>query len=623
MIPSIELLRDRVLSPLDLHFARALGRMGGDERRETLLAAALVSRFVRNGHVCLDLPRFVAAPDLVDDGGEMLEMEWLDADRWLDGLRNSPLVSGDDNDEERPLVLDHRGRLYLRRYWEHQGAVVKAIRDRVMVSDSSIDAAWLRPALDRLFPSVASAGGEPDWQRVAAAVALLRSFCVISGGPGTGKTFTVVKILALVMEHAIRRGRRPPRVALMAPTGKAAARLSESIRRAKVGLPVDDAILDLIPEDASTIHRSLGSFRGSATAVRHDRGNPLLADVVLVDEASMIDLALLRRLLDAVAPRAGVVLLGDKDQLASVEAGAVLGDICNSGERVEYSTGWTELLCNLTGEPLSPSSQAASTTGIGDCIVQLRRSYRSASAPAIGELANAINTGDADATLRLLDSSDVPYVDLHEPGPKNALSPALRRQVIEGFGTYLRLDSPAAQLRELDHFRVLCAHRRGLRGVEAINPLVEEALADKGLIDLKTTAYLGRPVLVVENDYQLNLFNGDVGVIGREAAAGDLRLVYFDAGAGRERKLSPSRLPPHETAYAMSVHKSQGSELDRVAVVLPDAVSPVLSRELLYTAVTRAREAVSLHATRQIIRETVSRRVERASGLREALWGGE
>jgi exodeoxyribonuclease V alpha subunit len=238
-------------------------------------------------------------------------------------------------------------------------------------------------------------------------------------------------------------------------------------------------------------------------------------------------------------------------------------------------------------------------------------------------LAAAINQGNADEVMRLLEAADAPYVDWQEPGAQGALGAALRQQIVEGFGEYLRLERPPDQLRRLDHFRILCAHRRGPWGVTAINPLVESALAEAGLIDAESTAYLGRPLLVVENDYQLNLFNGDVGVVGRDASSPDTRLVYFDAGAGRERKLSPSRLPPHETAYAMSVHKSQGSELDRVAIVLPDEVSPVLSRELLYTAVTRAREAVSVHASREIIRETVSRRIERASGLREALWGGE
>jgi exodeoxyribonuclease V alpha subunit len=423
------------------------------------------------------------------------------------------------------------------------------------------------------------------------------------------------------MERALRCGIRPPRVALLAPTGKASARLAEAIRRAKANLPVDGSVLALIPEEASTIHRCLGTFRGSATAFRHGLDNPLVADVVLVDEASMVDLALLRRLLDAVAPHARVILLGDKDQLASVEAGAVLGDICNSGRQIVYSRPWTERLRELTGEALPGAAKAPPSTGIWDCIVQLRHSYRSAEAPLIGALAAAINEGDADEVVRMLDSPDCAYVVRHEPGERGALSTALRGQIVDGFGVYLRLAEPAEQLLRLDRFRILCAHRRGLWGVTAINPLVESALAEARLIDTESTAYVGRPVLISENDYQLNLFNGDVGVIGADPAASDKRLVFFDAGEGRLRTLSPSRLPPHETAYATSVHKSQGSEFDRVAIVLPDKPSPVLSRELLYTAVTRARTAVAVHATGAIIRATISRRVERASGLREALWG--
>lgn len=618
---SIELLRDGVLSPLDEHFARALGRIGGEQRADVLLATALAGRFVRHGHVCLDLPRFVEAPALVDEGGEAIAATWPALAPWLDALRRSPLVSAGDPDkgEARPLVLDSHGRLYLRRYWEHQREVVAAVGARASRVAATVDVGWLRPALDRLFPDKPADGF--DWQRLAAVVALQRSFCVISGGPGTGKTFTVVKILALMIEQALRRQERPPRVTLIAPTGKAAARLSQSIRRAKAGLQVEESVLRLIPEDAATIHRCLGTFRGSTTAFRHNRGNPLVTDVVLVDEASMVDLALLRRLLDAVAPQTRVILLGDKDQLASVEAGAVLGDICNSGRAVSYSRPWAALLAQMTGEPVTVAADAPLVSGIWDCIVQLQHSYRSADAPAIGALATAINAGAADEVLRLLESADHPYVTWEQPAKRGALSRALRRQAIDGFGVYLRLDSAAEQLQRLDHFRVLCAHRRGAWGVETITPLVESALEDGGLIDRQSAAYLGRPVLVVENDYQLNLFNGDVGVIARDPAADDKRLVFFDAGEGRQRTFSPARLPPHETAYATSVHKSQGSEFDRVAVVLPDEMSPVLSRELLYTAVTRARAAVAVHASREIIRATVLRRIERASGLREALWG--
>lgn len=622
IVASIDSLRNGVLSYLDEHFARAIGRIGGEQRAEVLLAAALTSRFVRNGHVCLDLARFVAAPAVVEEGEETAAVRWPALDVWIEALRSSPLVAlAEAQSEPRPLVLDTGGRLYLKRYWDHEAEVVAAIRRRVAESDPIDDVEWLRGALDRLFPrGPESAAGGPDWQRIAAVVALQRLFCVISGGPGTGKTFTVVKILALMIERALRQRTPPPQVTLVAPTGKAAARLSQSIRRAKGGLQVEPSVLALIPDEAATIHRCIGTFRGSATRVRHDRDNPLNADVVLVDEASMVDLGLLRRLLDAVRPQTRMILLGDKDQLASVEAGAVLGDICNSGRTTAYSQNWREHLIALTGEPLPTPETAPATTGIWDCIVQLRHSYRSEKAPAIAALAAAINAGDAAEVTRLLDDTEAPYVTWQAPTEKKGLTAAVRREIVDGFAGYLQEGTFDDRLRQLDHFRVLCAHRRGGRGVETMNPLVEQALAEAGLIEPEGPAYVGRPILVTQNDYQLNLFNGDVGIVVGDPESPDKRLVLFEAQEGKPRTFSPARLPPHETAYAMSIHKSQGSEFDHVAVILPVEVSPVLSRELLYTAVTRARSRVTLHGSREIIEQAIARRIERASGLREALW---
>jgi len=617
---SIEGLRDQVLSPLDVHFARAIGRIGREERAGVLLAAALVSRSVRNGNVCLDLPRFVEQPEIVEEGGEPVEVGWPSLGTWLQELRSSPLVSGGDAPEARPLVLDANGRLYLRRYWEHQAEVVAAIRSRVASCAAIEDPDWLRNALDRMFP----AGGRverPDWQRIAAVVALQRAFCVISGGPGTGKTYTVVKILALMIDRALRQAVRPPRVTLLAPTGKAAARLSQSIRRAKDELQIDARVVALIPEEAATIHRCLGTHRGSTTLTRHNRENPLTTDVVLVDEASMVDLGLLRRLLDATPAAARVILLGDKDQLASVEAGAVLGDICNSGRSVAYSRAWNDELARLSGEPLPPSPHAPAVAGIWDCNVQLQHSYRSEKAPAIGALAAAINRGDAGEALRLLDSQEAPYIGWAAEGEKKTIGAALRREIIDGFSGCLDQKNPEESLRRLDQFRLLCAHRRGPRGIEMMNPVVEEVLTEAGKIAAEGSAYVGRPILVTENDYQLNLFNGDVGLVAAAETAGQ-RVVLFEGEGGRVRALAPSRLPAHETAYAMSIHKSQGSEFERVAVILPLEPSPVLSRELLYTAVTRARSAVTVHGSREIIEQTIARRIERASGLREALWEG-
>ncbi len=609
-----------VLSPLDAHFARAMARIAGEAREEVLLAAAMVSQHVGRGHVCLDLAALAATPALLDGEGRVVaERPWPELAAWIEALRSCPLVG--TSDAVSPLVLDAAGRLYLRRYWEHESALAASLVARSTQTEPPLDGSWLRPTLDRLFPS--DGATEPlDWQRFAALLALQRRLCVISGGPGTGKTHTVVKILALLVEQAFHQGARVPRITLVAPTGKAAARLSESIRKAKGTLACDGAVILAIPEDAATIHRCLGSIAGSGTSFRHHADNPLVTDVVLVDEASMVDLALMRRLVAAVPRTARLILLGDKDQLASVEAGAVLGDICNTGTDRSYSRALAESVAALTGERLALGAAAPPDTGIWDCMVELTRSYRYGPDSGIGRLARAINAGEAAAALAVLDSGDCPEVGLIEPPPGFGLSDALRSAAARGFGAYLQAPEPAEQLRALERFRILCAHRRGPTGVDDVNAQVEEALARAGLIRVDSATYNGRPIMVTRNDYQLKLFNGDVGLIAPDPEQPQRKLALFPGEQGQLRRLSPSRLPPHETVYATSVHKSQGSEFDEVAVVLPREPSPVLSRELLYTAVTRARLAVTIHGSRDVFAHAVARRIERASGLREVLWEG-
>lgn len=618
MTPTVESLRGAgVLSALDFHFARAVARIGGDAREEVALAAAMVSRHVGNGHVCLDLRNLCAVDVLYDDAGEpSVRPSWLPFERWCELLRSSPLI----RDGEAPLVLDAAGRLYLRRYWEHEERLAAKLRVRAVEPLADVDGAWLRDALDRLFPPDA-ASGEVDWQRVAAVVALLRRFCVISGGPGTGKTHTVAKILALLVEQEVRRGRRPPRFELLAPTGKAAARMAELIRNVRGSLPCEDAVREAIPEEAATIHRRLGSIGGTSTNFRHHAGNPLVADVVLVDEASMVPMALMSRLVDALPAHARLILLGDQDQLASVEAGAVLGDICNTGAARSYSRGLIAAVERLGGGRLPGDAASPERTGIWDCIVQLTRSYRYGPDSGIGRLARAVNAGDAARVAEILAEGRCDDIARAEPGEPGGLSPVLTGAVRQGFGAVLADPDPRARLDALDRFRVLCAHRRGEFGVEGVNRHIEAALAEAGLIVPGGAAYPGRPVIVTHNDYTLKLFNGDVGIVAADPEREAGGLVWFRGAGGTVRRLSPSRLPPHETVYAMSVHKSQGSEFDEVAVLLPERPSPVVTRELLYTAITRARRRVVLHAARDLIAHAVGHRTERDSGLRDRLWG--
>jgi exodeoxyribonuclease V alpha subunit len=612
------LLRTDYLSFLDVHFATTVSRIAGEPRSEVLLAAALVSRAVRQGHVCLDLEALCREPLLRDAEGETLaEQPWPLLPDWLEALRASPLLG--TAGEDGPLVLAEGGLLYLRRYWQHERLLAERLLARAAVIDADVDADWMRAALDRLFRDNPSPAQGIDWQRMAALFGAVRRLCVISGGPGTGKTYTVVKILALLVELAQQRGEPVPRILLMAPTGKAAARLRESIRKAKAGLDTADAVKAAIPDAAATIHRCLQSIGGSATRFRHHAGNPLPAEIVLVDEASMVDIGLMARLVAAVPESARLILLGDKDQLASVEAGAVLGDICNTGAATAYSHAMAGVVHALSRDSLPLTPAAPQTTGIWDCVVQLTRSYRYSETSGIGALARAINAGDADTALQWLDGDDV-SVQRVDPASGWEMSSALRDSVCAGFRPYLEAPEPAQQLALLERFRVLCAHRRGIGGVETLNLQAEKVLREAGLLSGGGEMYPGRPLMVTQNDYPLQLFNGDVGLVVCETGTDHL-LVLFAGEQGALRRLSAARLPPHETVFAMSVHKSQGSELDEVAVVLPQKPSPVLSRELLYTAVTRARQRVSVHATAEILRHTIRRRIERTSGLRQRLWG--
>jgi exodeoxyribonuclease V alpha subunit len=617
MSAALELLRERgVVSSLDWHFAYAVGRIGGDERPAVRLAAALASRAVGQGHVCLDVPRLLDGPSLADDKGMPVECAWPALHEWRAILDASPLVAPAGSALVTPLVLDAAGRLYLRRYWEHQTRLAAAIRTRSLADDVPVDARCLAEGLARLFK--AHAVGGPDWQRIAATVAMLRRFCVISGGPGTGKTHTVVRILALLVEQGLRITGRAPQCTLLAPTGKAAARLTESIRTGKAELNCADAVIAAIPDAAATIHRGLGAVPGRSAHFRHGPENQLVTDVVLVDEASMVDVALMARLAGAMPVQARLILLGDQDQLASVEAGAVLGDICNSGAPRSFSRSFSAEVQARIGTPLPLAPDAPERSGIWDCIVQLTHSYRYQSESGIDRLARAVNAGDTEGLFAVL--ADGGGVRLVEPAPDGALGAVLESAVREGFAPYFATQDALERLHALERFRVLCAHRRGPLGVETVNTQIERLLAGDGIIQPEVTFYAGRPILITRNDYQLQLYNGDVGTIVDDPERPGARAAVFLGRDGAARRITPSRLPPHETVFAMSVHKSQGSEFDAVAVLLPAQPSPIVSRELLYTAVTRARRRATVHATRAVIAYAVAHRSERASGLRDALW---
>ncbi|MBM4320247.1 MAG: exodeoxyribonuclease V subunit alpha, partial [Deltaproteobacteria bacterium] len=530
----------------------------------------------------------------------------------------------------------------------------------------------LRDGLGRLFaaPSPGGAGraggaaggevegaspAEPDRQKLGAELAVRGRFTVISGGPGTGKTTTVKKILVLLLEqarrlHQLGRGPFPLRIGLLAPTGKAAARLSEAIHEGLAELEVRPReLLDHLPVEASTVHRALGVIPDRPTLFRHGPDNPLPLDVVVVDEASMVDFALMTKLVEAVPSRARLILLGDSDQLASVEAGAVLGDICRgagAGAEAEAGAGAeAEAGAGAEAEAGSGSATWGRPAGgsegqaIGDRVIQLTRGWRFGPQSGIGALARAVNGDRPDDALALLrgqrreqgapEPEPGGHTDLRllDGAPEQVLEEQLRPLVVAGYAAFLaaaaaRRDAAAA-LAALGRFRVLCAHRRGRLGVEQLGRRIEGWLAAAGLIEPEAGSwYAGRPILVTRNDYVLRLFNGDTGVVvPAPEGGGSLHACFPGARPGEVRRLAPARLPPHETVFAMTVHKSQGSQFEEVLIVLPEQPSPVLTRELLYTAVTRAGTMVTLAGEEPVIRHAIGERVQRFSGLRGKLWG--
>ena len=592
------------LSALDAALARHLGRLSGESRGDVLLAVALSSRATKQGHTCADL-RKLAGSTLVSDSEEAVGV-CPNLDAWLEQLSTSPLVGRAAG--ATPLVLDAKGRLYLRRHWEHEQRLARALLDRSRRGIELADPGGSRRLLGTLFGS--SRAGVSDLQRTAAQIAAISSLTVISGGPGTGKTSTVTRVLALAIADELARGNPNPRALLVAPTGKAASRLAESAQKTMATLDAPDAVLEKLPLGAATVHRVLEA--DDEGRFRIDEERPLVADVVAVDEASMIDVGLMRALVDAVPRRARLVLLGDRDQLASVEAGAVLADVCGDRGSPRYSTALADRFEQAYGEQLTPTPGVA--PGIDDSIVTLTESHRFSASSRLGELARSIQRGDADGVVRLFASAGDEVV-LLEPAGERTVNSGLRALVARGFGELAAARTAEAALGSLERFRVLCAHRRGPFGVEELNREIRSSLEAAGA--LSPRAGLVEPLLVNRNDSAVGLFNGDVGVLFREGSDG-ARAVFPGEG-DRVRRLSPSRLPPHEPAFAMSIHKSQGSEMDEVVVMLPPPGSPLLSRELLYTAVTRARRRVVVHASVASVREATNRPAERASGLADAL----
>ena len=626
------LLRDNnLLRDLDVAIARFLNQQCPQASYEVLLLAAFTSNQQASGHLCLDLKNRQLATQLwgTSPPPELVTLLPGKPDDWLHDLRQSPLVSQDGSS---PLVLDG-SRLYLRRNWAREVSVAEAI-DQRLATVSALPVKRLRDALTRLFPSH---GDQTDWQQVACALASRSGIGIITGGPGTGKTTTVVRLLGLLQSLAMADDQRL-RIRLAAPTGKAAARLTESIGEQVQQLDVVTAVRDAIPTEVTTLHRLLGT-RPDSRHFRHHADNPLHADLVVVDEASMIDMDMMASLLEALSPHTRLILLGDKDQLASVEAGAVMGDLCRHAHQGRYKQSTIDFVQDTCGADISNYQETEQAPGnaLAQQTAMLRTNWRSKDSPGIGELARAVNEENLPQVRKAFQQ----YNDSLHRHPLRSEGQQLETLLLNGSGglraLFNAVATPPTQrqdfdgwaaglLKQLTHQQLLSGLRSGPFGVEQLNQRITRHLQQQDLAPEREW-YPGRPVMMTRNDYQLGLMNGDVGLTlplleERNDKPELLLRVAFQLPDGRIKWVLPSRLDGVETVYAMTVHKSQGSEFRHTLLVLPDAPHPLLTRELIYTAVTRARDRFTLleFGKPAVLDSAVKKRTWRASGLAERLF---
>ncbi len=652
--------QQRVLRAIDVQLALFVESQLGEKEHPLIAWAALISFELGKGNVCVDL-NMIDPNGLFDLTGDAAKKahEFLNFSNAIRLFETSDLVC--DGGRATPFVFTN-GRIYLHRCWQAEQVVAyeigqrtkalslppttRALLDDLFKPDIGLlkkilsgSAAEDRPSktidffdvvkpeqvdTDAILTLIDTGASDdailalvPDstrlnWQKVAAAVALSYRFAVISGGPGTGKTTTVAKLLAALV--STNTSSKTLEIKLVAPTGKAANRLTESIGKAVSDLPVEQAIRDKIPIQASTIHRLLGAIP-NRVGFKHNSNNRLHLDILVVDEASMVDLQMMARLLSALPDHARIILLGDKDQLASVEAGAVLGDIC-VGIAQGYSHARVSQLDALTGFELEGNDKVAA---VSDGVCLLRKSYRFHAKSGVGQLAAVMNNGESHRLKEVWRRGfkDIAWYDLLQEG----IYEKAIEQTVEGYSEYLKAiqdgASHASVLKAFAKVRLLCALTEGMYGLSGLNSAIENSLIAKKLIAIgEEKFYSGRPVMVTQNDHGLGLYNGDIGIVLNTDEG--LRVV-FELADGSIKAFLPSRLPEHQTAYAMTVHKSQGSEFEHTIVVFPTAPCPVMTRELVYTGVTRAKNWLYVYASHQSLVKSIDCKTERFSGLTTAL----
>lgn len=608
------LLESSLFSDLEREFYRFLSEHGTSH--EVALAGAILCNRIAEGDTCVNIASIAGTPIKevlqAESTEESLASSTLpEFSKWIAALESSAAVGTPG--EKKPLVLCDN-RLYLYRYWRYEQMLTEKILSRLSQKPHPFDEDFLKRKLLHYFPD--NSDGSINYQRIAALRALTHNFTVISGGPGTGKTSTVAKIIAIFLEQS----NGSIKITLAAPTGKAAARMKESIEASLSGRgmlsDLPDELKKKFPKDASTIHRLLGPIHASAY-FHHNEENPLRCDLIVVDESSMVDLALMAKLFSAIPSHTKVILLGDRDQLASVEAGSVLGDIC--GKRIlqnGFSAEFSTLIKNIAGYSLPVEKHIHP---LRDAIIYLQKSYRFHE--GISSLANDINAGNAETISKQLHANGYHNVYIEHIETQRTLIAAIQKLVDSGTWDFLARDDIKTTMQRLFDVVILCAHRQGPWGADTISALIEQAMKKRfGERSQRGGLYHGKPIMITKNNYELNLFNGDIGIVRRDPKTGQLMAHFPETDLSEYRMIHISRLPEYTSAHAFTVHKSQGSEFKKVIFIMPPSMTPILSRELLYTAVTRARESIHIWGSPEIFSQAVTRPIRRFSGLATALW---
>ncbi len=584
-----------------LEFARFISRVAPDESEGVILGAYLACAAIEDAHTCISLD-----PKALSDTARAYGAGDLDVSAISPGIESSRIAghAGDD----LPLIT-HDGKLYLHRYFSYEQTMAERLEMRAATRCSPEDLHDAAAFAKKLFPRGAVS---PDWQKIAVFNALFTRLVIISGGPGTGKTRTVTALMALM---AATSRNADLEIAMCAPTGKAAARLTEAVLSATDALEIPDDIKKRIPSQARTLHRLLGAGRNTGR-FRHNRENPLSCHVLIMDEASMVDLPMMVHLMEALRDDTTLVMLGDRDQLASVEAGSVLRDICEGIERFGHSQDFIDR-CRLIDEDVTDLADRGSSMPppLRDCIITLKHSYRFSSTSGIASLATYVNVGDYTSVKKLLRDAPVDGIELAESKGGDATA-AVAERLLPHARRIMDASSVDQALAHLNEFKILCAMRQGPAGVEAVNGLAHAMVSNMGFQVLQGM-YRGLPVIINRNDYMLDLYNGDTGIVWPDETG---RLRVWFRGEGGLRSFSPSRLPSHDAAWAITVHRSQGSEFDRVLFLLPPRDSIMPGRELLYTAITRAREHITILGGWDDLKACIERRTWRNSGLAKRLW---